>query len=144
MTIDDIKKSYLELTWLSDHLAYLSSQDMNQLNESYEYHYHWRNLREAIQKLEAFEQLGLEPGDIQRSLNQLEKLKKFKGTFDAYELATRQGYVAYEILQEQKENIYKLIDKSLELRNKENKTEYEKGMVRGYYVALNMLGYGDD
>jgi len=80
---------------------------------------------------------------IYKSLLKLKKLEEFKATFDAYELATRQGYVAYEILQEQKENIYKLIDKSLELRNKEDKTEYEKGIARGYYIALQMLGYGD-
>jgi hypothetical protein len=144
MTIEDIKKSYEELTWLSNKLAYWSSHDISQLNESYDYDYHWDNLWEAIEKLEAFEQLGVNPTDVQRALIDLEKLKKFKATFDAYELATRQGYVAYEILQEQKEMIYKLIDKSLELRNKENKTEYEKGIARGYYIALNMLGYGDE
>jgi hypothetical protein len=81
---------------------------------------------------------------LDKVLPELERLRKFKETFDAYELATRQGYVAYEILQEYKENIYKLIDKSLELRNKENKTEHEKGIARGYYIALNMLGYGDE
>ena len=81
---------------------------------------------------------------VQRALIDLEKLKKFKATFDAYELATRQDYVAYEILQEYKEIISKLIDKSLELKNKENKTEYEKGIARGYYIALQMLGYGDE
>jgi hypothetical protein len=92
----------------------------------------------AISKL-YFEEYDM----VYKSLLRLKKLEEFKATFDAYELVTRQGYVAYEILQEYKETISKLIDKSLELRNKENKTEYEKGIARGYYVALNMLGYGD-
>jgi hypothetical protein len=95
-------------------------------------------------KLEKFQQIGLEPEDIQIKLNQLEKLKKFKETFDAYELATKQGYVAYEIIQEYQTAIDKLIDRSTYLRNKEDKTEFEKGILRGYHVALTMLGFLND
>ena len=33
---------------------------------------------------------------IEQSLNELERLKKFKETFDNYELAKKQGVIAYE------------------------------------------------
>ena len=34
--------------------------------------------------------------EIQQALNELERLKKFKETFDNYELAKRQDFIAYE------------------------------------------------
>jgi len=34
--------------------------------------------------------------EIQQALTELERLKKFKETFDNYELAKKQGFIAYE------------------------------------------------
>ena len=34
--------------------------------------------------------------EIQQALNELERLKKFKETFDNYELAKKQDFIAYE------------------------------------------------
>jgi hypothetical protein len=81
---------------------------------------------------------------IYKSLLELKKLKKFKATFDAYELAAKQGYVAYEILQEYHTAIDKITDRAAYLKNKEDKTEFEKGILRGYHVALTMLGFLND
>jgi hypothetical protein len=81
---------------------------------------------------------------IYKSLLELKKLKKFKSTFDAYELATRQGYVAYEMIQEYHTAIDKITDKATHLRNKEDKTEFEKGILRGYHTALKTFGFIDD
>ena len=43
--------------------------------------------------------------DIKNALNELERLRKFKANFDAYELAKKQDFVAYEIWQECEETL---------------------------------------
>jgi len=91
-----------------------------------------------------FEELGIKPEELDTALIELIKLRKFRETFDAYELATKQGYVAYEMIQEYHTAIDKLIDRATYLRNKEDKTEFEKGILRGYHVALTMLGFLND
>jgi hypothetical protein len=91
-----------------------------------------------------FEELGIKPEDLDTALIELIKLRKFRETFKAYDLAKRQGYVAYEILQEYHTAIDKLTDRAAYLKNKEDKTEFEKGILRGYHVALTMLGFLND
>ena len=53
-------------------------------------------------------------GEIQQALTELERLKKFKETFDNYELAKKQDFIAYENWQEceveLKKSIIKLED----------------------------------
>lgn len=94
--------------------------------------------------IKLFEELGIKPEDLDTALIELIKLRKFRETFKAYDLAKRQGYVAYEILQEYHTAIDKLTDRAAYLKNKEDKTEFEKGILRGYHVALTMLGFLND
>jgi hypothetical protein len=78
MTIDDIKKSYEELTWLSDKLAYWSSHDISQLNESYDYDYHWSNLWDAIERLDKVSQIET---IIKQSVSQIKSGEIFEHGF---------------------------------------------------------------
>jgi hypothetical protein len=94
--------------------------------------------------IKLFEELGIKPEELDTALIELIKLRKFRETFKAYDLAKRQGYVAYEILQEYHTAIDKLTDRAAYLKNKEDKTEFEKGILRGYHVALTMLGFLND
>lgn len=48
---------------------------------------------------------------IRQALNELERLKKFKQTFDSYELAKKQDFIAYENWIECEKEIEKLESK---------------------------------
>ncbi len=63
-----------------------------------------------------------------QALRELERLQQFKKTFDAYELSQRQGYVAYEILNERTlfhqkivDTIKMRIDRNISIINEEEK-----------------------
>lgn len=95
---------------------------------------------------------------IEQSLTELERLKKFKETFDNYELAKKQDFIAYENWlecerelgelkswqNELSETISDLIDKTKYWEEKENKTDFEKGIARGYKTMLHHLLTGID
>ena len=124
--------------------------------------------------------------EIQQALNELKRLKKFKETFDNYELVKKQDFIAYEnwiecekeleelkqevIARQETENsltqwvadltteltelkswrdelsgtIQDLISKAKHWEEKENKTDFEKGIARGYKTMLHQLLVGID
>jgi hypothetical protein len=94
--------------------------------------------------IKLFEELGIKPEELDTALIELIKLRKFRETFKAYDLAKRQGYVAYEILQEYNDAIDKILDRAKTLKDQEDKTEFERGILRGYHVALTVLGFLND
>ena len=63
---------------------------------------------------------------VDKALNDLERLKKFKETFDNYELAKRQDFIAYENWLECERELTELkrdIARYFELANEEEATE---------------------
>lgn len=54
-TIKDIKTSFENMAWLSDKLAYWSSHDISELDDSYGYTSHWLQIQEGIEQLENFQ-----------------------------------------------------------------------------------------
>jgi len=123
---------------------------------------------------------------LKQALTKLERLKKFKETFDNCELVKKQGFIAYEnwiecekeleelkqevIARQETENsltqwvadltteltelkswrdelsgtIQDLISKAKHWEEKENKTDFEKGIARGYKTMLHQLLVGID
>lgn len=54
-TIKDIKTSFENMAWLSDKSAYWSRHDISELDDSYDYTFHWLQIQEGIEQLENFQ-----------------------------------------------------------------------------------------
>lgn len=68
MTIKDIKASFENMAWLSDKLAYWSSHDISELDDSYGYSSHWLQIQEGIERLESFQRTLKARIDMNKSI----------------------------------------------------------------------------